>query len=792
MICKFTIRPPQDEAAAWEVYADAVEFEWQLQYPGTATITILSNWEHYYDEGDATSPIQLNAYVTYEEDGATIFEGNVLSISRVVVDGIPGIRLEVVDPMYILKHTYVSNSDGAYIFRDQTGLLAVSSQQYYPGTDYDEFRNIWYPKYDSAMWYTSTEFTVIDDMPGNTTTIASLKVGSAAAGGYPAIPPAGIFKVTSRDGIEFCQYNGCEYNQVDGYWYLLDVHRAMFGSTNIDPIENQVAYSMLCKRISIERPVLVEGKYSGDTYDTPIPDSNYDVGYEDGGIYFNTPPLTLRSGTSYDSMHVTCYVYDEDDASDQLLLSEVFTSALGASVANGGPGFTASDYSITMSPDPVVARYEIREPITQDEFIRQMLFELGLAKGAANDLIGVSWKASDHKLHIDTLSQKATPDRYYDGERSRSEEIRLDDIASAVLVNYECGGGDNLVGARRIWHPAVSDNTAVYPQGFLKRSGQWQTDQVTMLWPSPYNISCAEITTNAQSNCSLTDNDSATGIAVGWDTDPAASGDVLVYAWFPGTSETDPYPYYVSKVIVVLEVVGSIAAPSTVTIYGYTGFTGSTGSTEPSGTQVWIHPDLTQVWGVPANASYPVSLKYQTFKLETPDGLMVPIEAIGIYVKRLPDDGGVTFTHDVYALKILDIYVEGVRYKQALVKLAAAFSASDETLMVAPLSYAKAVDESTPQHIVKQLDLGPSTREVALNLGWLQLLQYLAMSQTRVYEIDSASLDRSGIPLVGETLQMSDGFSGLCDNVRYSLSRGRRTLEVRLINYNTTLFGMST
>jgi hypothetical protein len=173
------------------------------------------------------------------------------------------------------------------------------------------------------------------------------------------------------------------------------------------------------------------------------------------------------------------------------------------------------------------------------------------------------------------------------------------------------------------------------------------------------------------------------------------------------------------------------------------------------------------------------------------DGLNIPSKGIIIKVRNLVRDD-TNFGAAPFGLKILDIYIEGRQQRSELMKLASAYSASATDLLVAPLSYAKIHDAATPQHHVQVLDIGTATREVAMSLAWLQLLQTLALSQTRVYTIDSTSLEMEGIAIVGETALMSDGFCGLIDNVRYHLGAGgTRELEIRLIDYNTTLFGMS-
>ena len=55
-------------------------------------------------------------------------------------------------------------------------------------------------------------------------------------------------------------------------------------------------------------------------------------------------------------------------------------------------------------------------------------------------------------------------------------------------------------------------------------------------------------------------------------------------------------------------------------------------------------------------------------------------------------------------------------------------------------------------------------------------------------------LDRSGkphFPLIGETWQcVDDGFSGVVTDITYSVDgNGGRSMSLRLVNYNTSLYG---
>jgi hypothetical protein len=789
-----TIAPPQNASATWQVPVDDVQFEFQLQYAATSSLTILTGWETYYDESDADSPIQLNGRVLYSENGVYIFRGTIFSITRTIADGVPGIIVDCLDDLYVEKHTYCVDANGSYIMRDQTPLQAITAERLYQGAQYTglQYQYIYYPQYDSDAWMVSTAFVIIDNLGGGTGDIAAVKVGATSAGGYPGIPPAAFFKTVVAGNTEFMQYNGLQYNQADGFWYCLNVRRAKLGSFITNPAANATANLMLSKRIACEGQVLIEGTCASDTVDTPIPDRHYQINYEDGSFVFGLDPLDLRGGTGFTYMQASYSVYNEDGGSE-LLLSDVAATVLGGASASGGPGLAAGALSIALSPDPVMARYVVEEPTTVDDFFRRVLFELGLNKGDSN-LIGHFYNSADGKIHLDSLVQKAagSPDRRYYGERNRSEDVCIDDVASAVIAWYNDGGGVNLANGTRFWHRQTS--RAASPWLFQKVGGDWAIAEANPA--SWYNG------TYYRGRCLLNDNDSNTGFGIGFDADPTSYGspDTMFYAWFPGASDTVPATWYVNKISVTMELAGgnaaegTIAGPMKVAVKKIDDFAYVNATTEPTGTHTDISPSLTQIYAVPAadltppDSNYPIPIKQNIMTLQA-DGLCIPTKAICIDFATLILDAGLS---NKFAFKILDIYIEGIQQHGELMKLASAYSATATDLLIAPLSYAKIHDAATPQHHVQVLDIGTATREVAMSLAWLQLLQTLALSQTRVYVIDSTSLESEGIPIVGETLEMSDGFAGLCDNVRYQVSSGGvRSLEVRLINYLTTLFGMS-
>lgn len=812
MIAELYITPPQANYTTGKqrIAASVVTITPQMQYATVLTAFVETGWDVYYNEADTNSAIQMRADVRYWEDGVRKFWGRVKSIQRTIQDGIPGVLITATDKLDYLNEvlaTYKPGSTPLYTFSRETPQLAHSNRTFTASYAYDGFRHVWYPNLDSfATHATANSGPYLSRAVANHTTTTGSTAHNATEiklqQTYPGFAPSGFVTIhnDANNGHNCVQYDGCTYNQSNGYWYLNNCQWDKLGATtSFTAASGNAVYAVVSKRIHYGVLPRVQGD-AGGTWETII-DSKYKINYDEGALSFTGAPLAMRGGGSnYASIRVSYATYDEEDAGNQLLLSTVFTEMLRIASDDLGPALSAPEFDVSFSPALVVSRITIDKPTYLGTFIRDLLAELGLNKGSTNDAIGFYYDSEADTICIKTLAQSATPDRIYNGEQSRYEECDVDDVYSAVCVQYETAGNYNLVSERRMWHPKSYDKTAgTYPRIVQYQHGDWvQHEAAWIANPHVSNLGYKQTAAGVQSSDYYwTDNDGNTSIGLFWGSDPGASK-IVLYAWFPGTlsggaeSTTQPDDWTIDTVTIAYRLVGESQAYATGnargTVVYYTSFTGATSANDTlagaggsAGTAMELSNNLRWEFtpGTIGEASY----------VKSATDLNITCQAIGIQIDGWLKVTEVTGLSPIYGTMIADIYVSGTQKRSETVKLKATYSTSTRDL-VAPNSYAKLVDTTTGIHKTLILDIGPATRETALNLAWLQLLQSLALAQSRTYFLNSGGIDAGlGMPTVGETVQFSDGFIGLVDSATYTNDHGARSLEVRAINYNTTLFG---
>lgn len=822
---KLTITSPQDSTSEVTVATSYLKIDAQMDYPSTLTAVFDVDWETYQNEDDSDSPIQMRAYVEYRENSVYKFRGRIHTIERMIVGGVPQITITALDMLEELNEVmavYMPSSTPYYVWSRETPALAISNQTLKAGYAYEGYRHVWYPEFpvfatdataNSGPWL-SRAVSSTTTLGANITDVATeIKAGTSNAG----FPPSGFASIQNDAGTnhEWFQYNGYTYNQSDGYWYFNNCVRGRLGSTAVAHTAPQTIYSRISKRIHYSQAPRIQGN-TGTVWET-IPDSKYKINMEDGSISFSQDPLTMRgttdaSGTVYTAIRMTYSVYDEEDGTNQLKLSEVLSDLFGVEVDYLGPSThlpANPTLDASLTPDPIISRLVVDKPMLLGEFLRNLLSEMITSKsGTPQDAIGMWYDPETNKWCIKTLAQSAsaaTADRTYDSEQGRYEEVSIDEVYSAVVVRYTTSDDFNLLAQKRMWHPKSYD--ASWPRMYQINEGDFARHESTTLIHGGYHASNLGLRLTegsggyrnaGQDNKYMwLDNNAVTGAGLMWNSSPSAQ--VVLYAWFPGTlaggseSATAPDLFYIDTVTIALRLVGTSAAyPDNLrgTVYAYETFTGATSANDTlagaggsAGTPKEISSQL-RFEHTPGNLN-------QTGFTRTVNGLNVPARAIGIQLDEaleITEMAGGT----VYGLMILDIYVSGTQYREAIVKLTDAYSTGSPDV-VAPNSYDKLVDASIGNHRTLVIDVGPATREVALNLGWLQLLTSLALSQARTYTIESVGMDSGGgAPVLGETLAFSDGFYGICDSYSYEVvgqDGGRRTLTMRCVNYNTTLFG---
>lgn len=676
------------------------------------------------------------------------------------------------------------------IWQDYTPSLQVTNADLYPGVFYDNgFRDVWWlPASETNAWLpdgSCAQSTLGDSMPNNDDPIPTLKLSQTP----PNFLTTGFVKI----GSEVCQFNGCIYNDADGYFYLHDVRRARLGTGYAAHSPGATVINIISRRVHFDTPVLIEG-YTGSAYE-PIPEADhFEVNVTTGSINFSQDPLTMRgNGLGYASVRAKQIAFYDETGSGKLTLAQVITSVYEANPELGGPGFR-SGYTDTCRVDvsdlPEIVLTSVRCDHEQyaDDFITRLLSETDLRKGTDTDLVLKHYNSRNDRMTFKGVQQipdDQDADRYYDTLTSQSDVFDLSDAKTLVYAAYTQGADTNLFACERFWNTPAGDQqigAVTPPYAYVLEGGVWQ--RAGIAFPGSFNISksTGALGSTTGPKQRLTDNDPTSGIAVCWDTAPAAG--IHFYAWFPGVDNVTPDMYLLRNLAVVLEGVGisDAAARFGVTLYYYTEFTGSTSTTPPTaGTPHFLGRAMARRYGEG-------TMSLATIPIESPDGMLIRARAIGIKIEGYLQGSQ---WDDRFGVAILDMRATGSTEQQALAMLKAQYSAADRNTVTAMQSTRKLRNSSMGQHKVQLLNVGPGTRESAAQLAQTQLVTSLLLTAVREVEIDTDALDQSGVADVGETVEFADGFRGICDSWTYDEDgpSNTRSLSLRVINFNAGIVG---
>ncbi|MDQ3022954.1 MAG: hypothetical protein M3R04_01020, partial [bacterium] len=616
---------------------------------------------------------------------------------------------------------------------------------------------------------------------------------------HSGLPPAGFASI----GGEWIEYNGYAWDPGDQFWYIHNIRRSSLGTAPAPHAISDTVHSRLCKRIDPRGRIKLEGN-NGGVWELIQLGGHCAPQWESGGFAFAEVPTALGSGgATYSAIRATYTVFDEENAA-ALKLSDVLGDVLSSDPALGGPGFgcafvDSATVGIAVTPDPVLTRVVVPRKTRALTFIRGLLEELALARGTADDAVLLRYDAHSDEVRIESVAQAGSPARMYYGEAQRSEEVTLEGLKSAQLTEYELGTPFNLISSRRIWHTVVglfgsgAPPGGAVPAAFQKVAGAWY-GPLALAPIGTFNFS-QEIVPGVPGAANLlTDNDETSGVALLWDTLQAA--DVHLLAWFPGATATAPDTYYITKLAAAFDLTGLGAGVAAGAIADldfefvvYDSFTGSTTATAPT-------TGSAQPLSVKASVQFSAGALSQQLRVEA-DIPYIPGRAVGLRINGYLD-AAFAAAGFRYGFALSDLAVYGVTLKHELVRLTGIYTSGDSATLVAAVAAAKLVDVHMGQLDIGEQSIGPATREVARNMGWIALLQSLAQSRSRTYAVRSKALDREGIARVGETVEFEAGsaalcggetFTGVIDSATYTIAAGRRELTVRAVDYASEISG---
>lgn len=829
MIPKFNVTPPQSSTAA-TLHPVSITIEAELNYPAQLTAVFIDDWENNSTES-TTARLQLNAYIDYTENSTHIFRGKIFSIAREVISNVPSIVVVAFDKLHILNTALAVDDSGAtpqYIWSRYTSSQAITQIEMYKLPYYEGgYRERWAPAYTSEAWLSTTAVAALGI---NFTSTRNITNGDTEIRGTTAnlgFPPSGLIRITDSGVTSVVSYNGYAYKASDGYWWFngckwdgsptatqttgaaggsgsAATGDGLIGSDAADHLaaNNPAVHLMVPKRIHFNTRILWEG-YTGAAWEG-IEDKHYTPNPEDGTYVFLQSPLTLMLNAGpYTKMRASYAVYDEEgeEAGAELItLSSLVADICTVSYANYGPSISASISSALANI--IITRVVVDKPTYCMQFIRGLLEDLGLLRGTAYDSIGYFYNSSADAAWFKALSQSATPDRYYHSETRRNVSTDMTEVRAAVGATYTMGEAVNLCATPRFYHASGTatdggvSGAGASPGVYLKAGNAWW-ESIT-LRPFAYNATQAPPNITGASGSAaqvlnlLTDGDPGTGVGLLWDSAANCEANDQFWAWFPGADDHTPDTYYITKVRIVLELIGTSKDATdgfSATLKHYDDLT----------------PDTTNPYTTAPTSAH--GAKYldarltKTFKTGSYNYDEVVLEADNLYVRGnaivLEVESCMKATAQgempagAFGYLIKEIRVEGLQQHFASCKLKGTYASSDAGTVTAAESYAKLVDSTVGDYPIQLIDLGPATREVALNFCWLQLLQLLALAQVKEYDISSAGVESAGVPILMETLQMSDGGIGMVDSFTYTLAGGERSLNVRITEYNTPLFGAS-
>lgn len=608
-------------------------------------------------------------------------------------------------------------------------------------------------------------------------TLNTIKASTSQSG----IFPRGIIQI----GSEWIQYNGYDTNALNSTYIFKNVFRAKLGSSAASHSATDTITQRISQKIHPAVAVLLEGQRADNSWEA-IPTAAYTVQVEEGRFDINYDILDFPSGsTKYDHVRATYAVFDED-AVTAITLGGIIDDVLKEPKANGGPGFTAGqlDLNITdQNGNPIrLARIRVENPVVTLDFIRDLLDELGLARGTDQDAMVFWFDHSVGKGKFQTITQKTAgnQDHTFTDMVAIERDLELDDVFSAVAIRYTTGGKE-LVSHARMWHEATNANggAALGSNSEKVQSIRFQDEEEPRV--DGFKLTSSDPDGGAGPNNNdhtdrTVDNFDTSGWGLNFQANPGDTVDGL-YAYFPGAPDT----WQVEDIRVVLDARRNSEAtdPYAFKLMGIEDYTISDPVANP--------PVLGG--GDPVEISGALNVQFAEGGTEAFNKIILEANGLG------RDLQAVLFRWNGCSTKqnanqrlclVKEISVKGSKVKTQFVQLTNN-PKLDSTFLYAPESFTKLRDSTFGQPRVKILDVGQATDDAAISLGRLALLQSLVLEQSRIFEIQGqGGRVIQSIPLLGDTVLCGD-FRGVCMGVDYSSVGGEEIMLLRLLDYESGL-----
>jgi hypothetical protein len=602
---------------------------------------------------------------------------------------------------------------------------------------------------------------------------------------YKALLPTGLVRI----GDEVIWYDGY-IQKSDGYWYLMNIARIAIGSSAAIHSTGDEVIQFVPYKIHPDIKIEIEGLFGGSWY--PIEDNQLIPQAEEGrfvsnrivkdesNIWFKKLDIDEDGEADHPTELTMSYGIFDELSSSVVKFADVVKDVLEASIDNGGAGLTSSTYNVDL-PSIRLTRVIVDEPIYTIDFIETLTSELGFQGEGQLQVFSKFYDSSTGKFNFISITQDSVPTYSFPSATKIERENVLEDVYSAVCVVYKYEIPLNKCMVGRWFHPTPGLQTGAnnanvvytntqneeFPSGFGWKDLIHESDKHDL------NVVCLKIT----------DGKSSTGGGYRVDADPGLNA-VGGYVWFDEDDDGACEDFIVDKIKVVLDLrrMSDPSSPIKCRVVGYDTFVPPTfdGSdnilTEPiPGNEINLSSTLS--FEFLENLSTDDVAAYQ---LEA-SGISKTCQAIGIIWDGMPRTlDGIFWSH------IKEVEVYGYENKYVLIKLnngTDSPSYIDSTDYVAADSYEKMVDSNFGLYKVKKIDVGVCSDEAAVSLGRLALLESLALSQQRTYEIESFT----NVPKIGDTVIMADGFQGVVLSVGLHYANAAKTMVLRVLNLDDIL-----
>jgi hypothetical protein len=725
------------------------------------TLHFESDYEFFAGEA-ATNPLQLNSKLELLDDDAdNVRWTGFVSSKNLSEDDEKILSINCLDPSAKLSKSLVY-VDGDYTFTQTSPAVVLTDESLLRVEMNGDAAYWYYPNKDAANWLPVTGTGETNNTLADGASSGALQL--TATIDHNGMLPRGLIYIHTATP-EIASYDGY-YDTGAGGKYLFDnVKRGQLGtSAQTIPAGTKIS-QFLSMLMHPAHGVIVDGH----KVHTPNPWEGlgtelYTIQPNEGAVTFSFNPLDLVDDDNvpdlmYSEFRISMGVFDELSV-DTVDLETTLTAAIRTQQTKGGAG---SFYPLLVDiGDIKLTRVYQREPLTARDFMDKILNDTTLLTGKLTDPIGWWYDHYNGYLAIKALAQKLIPDITFTSYESVEQDVALEDIYSACLVQYNLGLDYNLCAPTRYWRPVVGDTVGSVNCEFVWKysleKGKWTRNDTE--------------TTNHQYGWKdILDRNETTGTGVGLDGYSATAD--MFFFWFDDAAAD----YVIDTIECLMSFEEVIDTAFSCDILGITSFNianppASTGFIPLSASCHIEFDPGTEVQGSKGQSSVKLTAE------------KVGVKCQGIVIRYT--GASARTEHAAWKWGLLkEIRLTGFQDKSVLVKISD--TPLDARDVYAPLSYAKLVAAlpGLDQHRSRIVKIGTATYNMAVSLGRLLVQDTLVLSQIHTYRVTS----NIQIPTIGDTVRMgADGFEGVCIMFDHSANNGgEETLTVDLYNINSPI-----